>query len=203
MERDRIAEWILSLALPAERAAAVTGDFLEEARERGGFWFWSSVLRTVAGCIWCDVRECPRELISLGVREYFMNLIAMFFYVFVLVLVSSPVVWLMGWVLHRQTPPLEWGWPAGLLAIWFAARRTGRSLSRRVPDRKLAACVVFFFVSQLVPIALGIVIEQFWAPSSSQLPSFSWMDSVVPPVFWAALIYGALKSDGRKPIAHH
>lgn len=34
MDRSRIAEFVLSCVLPEERAAAVTGDFLEEAESR-------------------------------------------------------------------------------------------------------------------------------------------------------------------------
>jgi hypothetical protein len=200
-ERGRIAEGILSLVLPAERASAATGDFLEEAGERGGVWFWSSVFRTLAGCVWRDVRESPRKLIWLGVRGYFENLVALWLYAFCFGLATLPLLMLIGWLIHVQSPPVQWGWPIGLLTVWVTGRRSGRSLSRRAPDRKLAACVMFFLVYLLLPIPMGIVIEQFWTPSSSQLPSFSWMYPFVQLVFWVALVYGALRAKSTKPAA--
>ena len=195
VDRGRVAEFVLSCALPAERAATVAGDFLEEAGERGGFWFWNSVFRTVARCVWCDVRENPGELIWLGFRGYFENFVGTVWYAFCLGLLSYPAFLLIAWMRHEKYA-VQGDWLILLFAIWVATRRSGRSLGRQAPDRKLAACVVFFLVCQAVQIAIGIGTAWFLNVSAG-MPSFEWRDLV----FLVALIYGALKSDGRKPIA--
>lgn len=193
MDRSRVAEFVLSCVLPAERAAAVTGDFLEEAGERGGFWFWSSVFRTVASGVWSDIREAPGELIWLGVRGFFENLVGIAWYGACLGLLLSLAFLLAGWMMHAKLP-VQGDSLVLLIAIWVATRGTGQSLGRRVPDRKLAACVSFFVVSQVIQIAIGLVIGWYLKVG---MPSFSWRDLV----FLVALFYGALKSGGRKPAA--
>ena len=39
MGETRVAEWILSLAIPPGRASAAIGDLAEERSERGRVWF--------------------------------------------------------------------------------------------------------------------------------------------------------------------
>lgn len=45
--KDRIAEGLLALVTTPDRATSTVGDLMEHAGQRGGLWFWSSVLRTM------------------------------------------------------------------------------------------------------------------------------------------------------------
>jgi hypothetical protein len=47
MRKAAIAQWILSLAEPPQRASSITGDLMEQAESRGASWFWYSVLRII------------------------------------------------------------------------------------------------------------------------------------------------------------
>jgi hypothetical protein len=46
MPATDIAQWILRHSATPERAESVIGDLLEQAPQRGAFWFWRSVLQT-------------------------------------------------------------------------------------------------------------------------------------------------------------
>ena len=70
----RIAEGILSLVLSPDRVAAVVGDCLEDANQRGSFWFWGCVLRTVVAHVWANLAESPRSLAMLALHACFFNL---------------------------------------------------------------------------------------------------------------------------------
>jgi hypothetical protein len=193
MDRSRIAESILSCALPPERASAVTGDFLEEAGARGGFWFWSSVVRLLASTVWNDWREAPLELTGLGARGFVRNLVFLLKYALWFALVTLPGFYLFGWT---------WQMMAGLPGIDLvltcaAAYSTGRWIGRRAPERKLAACLALAIATVTIWFVFGrVVIAPRW-PGEARLIPFTWRDLFIN----AAVIYGALKSDGRKPAA--
>jgi hypothetical protein len=73
VDRSRLAELVLSCVLPADRAAAVTGDFLEEAGSRGRVWFWSSILRTIISRVKSDFLERPLMMIRVGGLGFLRN----------------------------------------------------------------------------------------------------------------------------------
>ncbi|HTU35933.1 MAG TPA: hypothetical protein VMF66_19195 [Candidatus Acidoferrum sp.] len=54
-----VAEWVIARFTDRERAAAVVGDLLELAPERGPLWFWSGVAGTVLAATW-------RRLVGFG-----------------------------------------------------------------------------------------------------------------------------------------
>lgn len=66
MRSARLAEWILSLVMPPDRAASTVGDLLEECPPRGPLWFWSNVLRTARSHLWRDVIASPVEMLGLA-----------------------------------------------------------------------------------------------------------------------------------------
>jgi hypothetical protein len=177
VDRSRIAEFVLSLALPAERASAVTGDFLEEAAARGGLWFWSSVGRTLASQVWEDWRQAPLELAGLGVRGFAVNL-AVF-----------AVLALPGLFLNDSRSAI-------LLASCAAAYFTGRWVGRRAPERKLAACLALGVVPAAILVGVLATIP-IWGVEKISFSGVAWSD----PLSFFAVVYGALKSDGRKPAA--
>ena len=66
MHSAAIAEWILSLVAPPDRAASTVGDLVEEASSRGTIWFWSCVLRTAGSHLWHDLNVSPLWMFGRG-----------------------------------------------------------------------------------------------------------------------------------------
>ena len=66
MPSAAVAEWILSLVAPPDRAASTVGDLVEEASSRGTLWFWSCVLRTAGSHLWHDLTLSPLRMLGLA-----------------------------------------------------------------------------------------------------------------------------------------
>lgn len=177
--------------LPAERAAAVTGDFLEEAGSRGGLWFWSSVLRLVSSRVWSEWKETPFELVGIGVQGFVVNIIATAVWTFGFVVVAFPVLLVLGWA--REESAYQ---PVILLASWAAAYNTGRWIRLRAPGREFAACLSLGVVPLLI-LSAALATIPVWGTEKISFHAVRWSDLVL----WVAAVFGALKSDGRKPIA--
>jgi hypothetical protein len=71
----RIAEWIVALVLPPDRAASAVGDWMEDAAERGQVWFWCCVFRTVLAHVWRDLAASPLTMARLGLSGFARNLL--------------------------------------------------------------------------------------------------------------------------------
>ena len=174
MNRTRIAEWILSLALPNERAAAVVGDLAESVEERGRLWFWSCVLRLTGAKIWQDLSERPLAMIWLGVRGFVASALApvacMLLVVFVLFLIDGhgdirtrhDWAWslLVRNVAKPSAPPdielqrsVQWT----MMLFWTAwIFRTGRAVARRTPGREIPACLAVSILGWIAILAAQI-----------------------------------------------
>jgi len=63
MRSDRLAEAVLSMVAPAERAASAVGDFAEDADVRGAFWFWRSVARLALALL---ARDLVSSALAIG-----------------------------------------------------------------------------------------------------------------------------------------
>ncbi len=70
MHSAAVAEWILSLVAPPDRAASTVGDLVEEASSRGTLWFWSCVLRTAGSHLWHDLTVSPLRMLDLAFRWF-------------------------------------------------------------------------------------------------------------------------------------
>lgn len=57
-----ITEWILSLAMPREKAATVAGDLVELAESRGTLWLGWAIVRTIIPHMWEDIRSAPGQM---------------------------------------------------------------------------------------------------------------------------------------------
>jgi len=55
MDKGKLAESVLSLAMEPARAASVTGDLLETGASHDVVWFWSNVLQTLVATLWCNL----------------------------------------------------------------------------------------------------------------------------------------------------
>lgn len=128
MDRSRVAEFVLSCVLPADRAAAVTGDFLEEAESRGPIWFWSSVARTVAARIAGDLVRRPFSMLGIGMAGC-LRIIAPVLGLALVAAVFAPYG-------HRLV--LEW---IAALVIVPWQFRCGMWLGRYRPKSAFASCV--------------------------------------------------------------
>ncbi len=72
MHRDRVAEYLVSLVAPPERAASVVGDLMEEAGERGRVWFWSSVTRLWLSMLGRDLVRTPFAMAASSAIAWFL-----------------------------------------------------------------------------------------------------------------------------------
>lgn len=63
MRSDRLAEAVLSMVAPAERAASAVGDLAEDADVRGAFWFWRSVARLALALL---ARDLVSSALAIG-----------------------------------------------------------------------------------------------------------------------------------------
>lgn len=170
MRSGRVAEFLLSCVLPAERAAAVTGDFLEEAGERGAFWFWSSVVRTVVSQVLNDFRERPFAMIGIGVAGFLRNIAFMVPPLAGLFILShfrghymrEPV---MVNVAPAGTPPrmeLMWqiNWTLNILwAVWLFG--CGRWAARKMPGMEVAAGVAIGAMGWVAILAWAMYLHFF------------------------------------------
>ena len=147
MDRGRAAEFLLSCVLPAERAAAVTGDFLEEAGARGQVWFWSSVFRTLVSRVVNDFCERPFALMGVGIVGCLRNLA----FVVASLAVSLIILLLNHWlpVMVNVAPPgappqIEPIWHLNWLAVIFWVVwlfQCGRWAARKMPGSEVASGV--------------------------------------------------------------
>ncbi|HEY4088272.1 MAG TPA: hypothetical protein VGM43_20205 [Bryobacteraceae bacterium] len=174
MRSGRIAEFLLSCALPPDRAAAVTGDFLEEAAERGYIWFWSSVFRTVVTRIIADFAEHTRAVARVGlIGSLRINLVDM--------AVSAGVALFAALLRLGNIHPA--GVFEGLLGLWMAwwYVRCGFWIAERAPDAAIASCISTALIGWV-----GLLAWTFSAHTHPRL-------DVAPYVFRDALtICGAL-----------
>ena len=72
MRRDRVAEYLVSLVAPPERAASAVGDLMEEAGERGRVWFWSSVTRLWLSMLGRDLVRTPFAMAASSAIAWFL-----------------------------------------------------------------------------------------------------------------------------------
>jgi len=127
VDRNRVAEFVLLLVMPVERAAAVIGDFLEELEGRGGFWFWSSVLRIVTARVASDFVRRPFSVLAIGIAGCVRIIVP----ALVLVFIASSFAHGRAWVLNCVVVIPMLGWYI----------RCGMWLGRYRPKLAAASCV--------------------------------------------------------------
>jgi hypothetical protein len=88
MPKIRTADWLLSLFTTQDVAASISGDLIEEARDRGPWWFWSHTLRTTFAL-------CGREIVRRPDRFLTIVFFAVFSHEHAL-LITEPT-WVSQW----------------------------------------------------------------------------------------------------------
>jgi hypothetical protein len=72
MLRARLAETILAMTAPPDRAAAAVGDLLED--EQDSLFFWSAVARTASSMLWRELRSAHIRLVGFALLGWFVLL---------------------------------------------------------------------------------------------------------------------------------
>jgi hypothetical protein len=183
-ERGRIAEGILSLVLPAERAAAVTGDFVEEFEGRGEFWFWSSVLRLFFSCIYNEWKQAPREFVELGVRGFMVNFAT-----------NATCEWGLGLLAYGVFSSAGRATDGSVhetviaVANCISAWATGLWLGHRAPGREIAACLALGVVPLSI-LFLVLATIPVWGVEKIHFHATGWNDWLC----YAVVICGGLRA---------
>ncbi len=172
MRSAQIAEWILGLFLEPGRAAAYTGDLLEEAAENGPIWFWSSGARLAIMRFGYDVAESPFFLAGVLLRACIQNIaVTCFIIAGSIILLIVPFALFAG-LLHAvfglrlsvTSEPVRWiGSIGGTAMIVLAAFYTGRWIAVKMPGREIAACIAMCMAQPLFWFIIGLLITRIWA----------------------------------------
>ncbi len=201
MDSGRLAEWILSLVLPPDRAASVVGDWIEDASARGSLWFWACVVRTVTARITKDIADSPFYLTGLAIRGCLLNLWGMACCLIGFMVLMIPAFVLTGWL-----APTSWVKALGILvgeaAVLVAAFQTGRWLAKRAPDREAAVCVAMLVVQPMLYLAAGFIVWHVWGAQieryAGNYPDYAvaspWFQDYNGSLFNICLFAGVLRT---------
>jgi hypothetical protein len=102
MRKHRLAEALLSLVGPADRAASAIGDLIEEEGGRGRFWFWRSVIPLWLSLLWRDLRTAPLAMAVSCVAGWFVYMALSLVFAF-LGYVGVTLVWGVAYLLMHHT----------------------------------------------------------------------------------------------------
>jgi hypothetical protein len=145
----RLAEAVLSVVAPVDRAAAAVGDLLELMPGRGRLWFWKSVLGTALATSWRHFRAEPLQLILNAA----VACIGYMLVVFLLMLAIYPalaVLWLSGDVLANHAGFERLAVPLGLSGDWAE------------PPPALLKVVQFLVMFVAAPYLAGSRVADLW-----------------------------------------
>jgi hypothetical protein len=127
MDRGRVAQAILGLAMPRDKAIASVGDLLEQLPQHGVAWFWRSVISLAARRVWRPLAAWPAATLAGVMLWGFLNRSATALHPFLPIdAVLSQLAWLLAivalWCL------LQYGWKdpsAQAASLWAVALTAG------------------------------------------------------------------------------
>jgi len=171
MDSFSVAEWILSLVMPQERAAAAVGDLVESAS--GPVTLWCSVVRMFLGSLFREVLG-PAEMVIAAKDFVLTTAFLSAGYARHLLL---PVLVL--YALIRTWPQLA---PVGSVAGFFGTLltiaitvvvpwKTGRTVAERHPGKELPAFVAIWTTG----LALSAILGDLDIPWNSILLKEPWI----------------------------
>lgn len=170
------AQWILELVTTPERAAAITGDLLEESSRRHPVWFWLSLLRIAAAHIGRDLRAAPGLMLWLcvwGILEL-LSLTTLF-----------GLIWILLWM-KVAPPPSPWiFYPSTLIFATALPLFVGWDIARRSKSRELAAALAFLILVTLLAAAQSLAP----APSPRTLHSATYFSHMLSSFLAGALLH--------------
>jgi hypothetical protein len=163
MHNARIAEEILSMVTPRDRAAAITGDLLEDSETPRQFWL--SVARIAVSLVGEAIAAAPLQLLAVACLGWFVFM--------TITLGLQLLVWAGGYALVHHTV-LEWtglgvafAWPPGphglapwieslVLLIW-APMKSGSYLARWRSGEAAAISLAIFLTWPLLASVITFV----------------------------------------------
>jgi len=206
LRKIRVAEWMLSLVLTEDRAAAAIGDWMEESDARGSVWFWTCVFRTVGAHVWSEFVESPAEMVWLGLGGFGWNLLVVTGFmasIFLLTIMghhgdirySHDWLWTNTAKNPASPPQMELSWSVQLI-WWFlySARllQTGRWIARRTPGREIAGCAAVALAGWMT-MALWYVVATILSMRGDNIHAVVSVSSVATLVAHDAILFaGAL-----------
>jgi hypothetical protein len=168
---DRLAESLLSIVTPPDRAAATVGDLLEVSAGAPSVTFWMAIARTFAALVWRDLNAARLAMAgSAAVGWLGFMLLALFWALLVQGIVI--VIWVLAYVAAHHTGTelildvlrlrFDWAPPpsiltngAQLLAIVVVAPlQTGRLITQCWRERAVAFTVMQTLI--WVPLVVGV-----------------------------------------------
>ena len=73
MRKAYTAEWLLALVMPADNAAATTGDLLELSSTRSSRRFWASVVRVFGASLVRSILQRPASVFGAAFCGFFLQ----------------------------------------------------------------------------------------------------------------------------------
>ncbi|HWW85028.1 MAG TPA: hypothetical protein VNZ26_15560 [Vicinamibacterales bacterium] len=142
MRNAALAEWVLSLVMVPERAAATTGDLLEQ--ETSPSRFWSSITWTVLSLTWSDLSTEPLGTVRLALVAFLIAIV-------ISALFGGAAGLIFGTLLTKA-PGISVNEliPIALAISWASSLTAGIVLAHGAKGRELAACVVFLLIEVVV-----------------------------------------------------
>lgn len=163
MRSAALAEWLLSLVIPPDRAASTVGDLLEESNARGALWFWSGVLRTACSHVWRDLSASPFKMLRLAAWGWLANWVlgALLMAAYVI----APSLFLPRLGFHYEVP--SWFNPVFTVMICTVVPfLAGLMVARRSEGREMAGVVA------VLSLMAALQIVRIWWPIGYKLAEF-------------------------------
>jgi len=188
MRRADLAEAILSLTAPRERAASIAGDFLED--DLGAFRFWFLVARTSTAQAWRQLGAAPKALVRIVKRgmiaEFGYLLAACILYAFLLV----PLLSVLHDVFHTDLPDwgeasLQWSLLNLLAPFWL-----GRWMARRYGGHAASGTLALAFLHVALNLCAGLFLR--WAAQNGASGPHLDVTLVLKLIYWDPDSYGAV-----------
>jgi hypothetical protein len=214
MDKAKIAEWILSLAMEPAQAGSVVGDLLEAGATRNVAWFWSNVFQTLAVRVWRDVKTEPRFVAGLAIRGALVQAAFSFFGLMICMIVCVPLV-LIGRFIFLTFYMDHLPWHHHNVALIFSvllimvsmvigpSYYVGRWIARRSLGKDIAVCLSMIVISRFTGYGIRTLMNGFLSLYRHQ--AFVW------PLFWqwgwaiiicsfAAWLVGVTRVRGRRQV---
>ncbi|MEP7354680.1 MAG: hypothetical protein ABI824_15740 [Acidobacteriota bacterium] len=209
MQKANIAEWILSLAMPPDRAHSSVGDLMEEGESRSRPWFWFSVVQATSTQVFREITGSPWDMLKLYLWGWWAGIALIGTVLLPTTWLLDPIAWKLGFACGDSQcwPVVDWGNPwlkrpleiaTVFIAGWLMANRSkGRELSAAF------ASILFGNSTHLVVMYLSALqVRRIGQPWPIEGPVLSLV--VGPMVAIAAALYARYRrlSTTTPPVAH-
>jgi hypothetical protein len=145
MRKATLAEWILSLVMSPDRAAATTGDLLEQGTSPLGFWW--GVASTVASLTWSELSAAPLNTVGIALYAFVLALVISVLFGGAAGLIIAAFASNVPGISVNELIPISLG------LSWAGSFVAGVVMAQRAKGRELAACVVFLIVEAMMTLA--------------------------------------------------